>query len=125
MSAQRPLIPTMSLPATDDDAAVVPVSFGITASEALQQIIATAPCLFWYAIVVEENENRLSWQMHIPDEKAAQRFLPLDCSNGLTYGEAWYWSRFPEDRDKANVHGRQSTQQNRDYQQEFRCRNRF
>lgn len=68
---------------------------------ALRHIAARATCLLWYADIEERGEH-LHWELHLPDEEAAQRFLPLDVNPGERYQDRWYRSRLEEDRVRAD-----------------------
>jgi len=68
------------------------------AEEQFTQLLDSARCLLWYAIVTEENGNYI-WKRQIVNEPAAQRLLPLDTKK-QTYAEAWEANIYPSDRDK-------------------------
>jgi diguanylate cyclase (GGDEF)-like protein/PAS domain S-box-containing protein len=91
------------------------------AEEKLQYIMSGAQCLLWAGTVVDVGD-RLVWNLSMPDEEAAQRFLPLDVEPGQTYGDAWYTCRLPEDQIRTDQFGSENTRAGRSYSQEFRCR---
>jgi PAS domain S-box-containing protein len=90
--------------------------------EELRHITAGARCLLWYCDIDEGEDGKLVWNMHIPDEAAARRFLPIAVEPNQPYYQAWYESRLPEDCDRTNRYGAQETRAGRSYNQEFRCR---
>ncbi|MBT5713719.1 PAS domain S-box protein, partial [Candidatus Poribacteria bacterium] len=62
--------------------------------EELRAVVAGARCLLWQSQVTvapvgQNGEPRLEWDIRVSDEEAAQRFLPLDISDGRSYIEAW------------------------------------
>ncbi len=62
--------------------------------EELRAVVAGARCLLWQSQVAvtpagPNGAARLQWDVRISDEEAAQRFLPLDTSDGRAYIEAW------------------------------------
>jgi PAS domain S-box-containing protein len=92
------------------------------AEERWQQIVGSANCLLWYASVRQEN-GHFNWDIQLPDEAAAQRFLPLDVAPGQTYVDAWMRSRMPE--DEVHMYQRATTALSAGepgYTQEYRCR---
>lgn len=85
-------------------------------------VMAGARCLLWHADVWEKGDPRyLRWEARIPDQEAAQHFLPLDIRAGETYITANYRSRLPEDRDACDLLGAAAIRAGRSYQQEYRC----
>jgi PAS domain S-box-containing protein len=92
------------------------------AEEGVRIITAGARCILWRAEVSESGQECLDWDLHVPDEEAAQRFFPVDIPPGLSYVPAWYESRLPEDKARMGVYGSQEVRAGRDYRQEFRCR---
>ena len=107
---------------------VVGISRDITeqkqAERTLQHIMEGAHCLLWQAEVEESSEGWLRWKMQVASAQAAQRFLPLLLAGEMSYGEAWYFSRPLEDRERTDRYATQEIRAGRNYQQEFRCINR-
>lgn len=92
-------------------------------AEERRYVIAGAHCLLWYATVEERGDpNRLHWAIHLPEQKAAQRFLPLALKKGEAYQDAWYRCRLPEDGEKADRLRTAAVRRGRSYRQEFRVR---
>lgn len=92
------------------------------AEEQLRQVVASARCLIWYAIVEDKNNN-FHWDFFISNEDAAQRFLPLDVPPDKTYTEIWRASRFIEDREQIKRISRESIRAGKSsYTQEFRVK---
>jgi PAS domain S-box-containing protein len=92
------------------------------AEEQLTQVVTSARCLLWYAIV-EERAGKLVWSIHFADEEAAQRFIPLDIPPGRSYSEAWDPARMPEDRGRMDMTSTNAIRSGLiSYSQEFRCR---
>lgn len=91
------------------------------AEQQLEQILTSARCLIWYAIV-EERADGHHWTRYITNEQAAQRLLPLNL-NGHTYTQAWWESIEPADRERGqfifNTHVRYNKM---NYSHEIRCR---
>ncbi|HEX5324014.1 MAG TPA: PAS domain S-box protein, partial [Capsulimonadaceae bacterium] len=92
------------------------------AEEKLHYIMSGAQCLLWVGTVVEEEDGELSWTLNMPDEEAAQRFLPLNLTAGQSYGDGWYDCRPEDDRERTNLWGAENTRLGKSYSQEFRCR---
>ena len=92
----------------------------------LQSTMAHGRYLLWYTIVERDPRcpRDFYWYFNVVDEKAAQRFLPLDIPTGEVYTEAWHRSKLTEDRERMDDRsGRPGGRQPR-YTQEFRCRTR-
>jgi len=87
----------------------------------LQHIMDGAHCLLWQAEVEEYSATELQWTMQFASEQAAQRFIPLNLSEGMSYGDAWYHSRPGEDRERTDRFGEGEVRAGRNYTQEFRC----
>ena len=86
----------------------------------LQQVLTSARCLLWYAIV-ESHNGEYVWNLHIANEEAAQTFLPLDTSQ-RSYTEAWWDSLVPEDRQRRQYVFKTHLRFNKlNYSQELRC----
>jgi PAS domain S-box-containing protein len=92
------------------------------AEESLRRVRASARCLLWQATVEDRGSERLHWDISVPDEEAAQRFLPVEVAPGQTYAEAWRANRLPEDFDRADRLANREIRAGRGYQHEFRCR---
>ena len=92
--------------------------------QALHHIMEGAHCLLWQAEVEDIGEDLLYWKLQLASEQAAQRFLPLNVTPEQSYGEAWYLSRHPEDRDRIDLYGETEVRAGRSYQQEFRCQSK-
>jgi two-component system, cell cycle sensor histidine kinase and response regulator CckA len=88
-----------------------------------EYVMAVAHCQLWYADVYNtDHPDYLDWHVHITDEEAAQRFLPLDVKEGEPYDDARYRHRLPEDREVCDRLGTTSIRAGKSYVQEFRCR---
>src|SRR5439155_11824582 len=61
-------------------------------------------------------------KLNVSDEEAAQRFFPVEIRPGLSYVEAWYESRLPEDKMEMDQYGNREALAGRNYSQEYRCR---
>ncbi len=90
-------------------------------AEERRYVLAAAHCLLWYADVYEIEDEKILWEMNVPDEPAAQRFLPLDRKQGDTFAEALYLARLPEDREVCDDYSTACVRAGESYQQEFRC----
>lgn len=87
----------------------------------LEQVIDSARCLLWSSIV-EQRGDEYIWQLHIANEEAAQRFLPLDISN-QSYTEAWQNAIVEEDNERRQYVLRTHLRYNRlTYSQQIQCR---
>lgn len=85
-------------------------------------VMAAARCLLWYADVYDTGHpDYLGWDIHVTDEEAAQRFLPLELLEGEDYKDAKYRLRLPEDREACDRLGTTSIRAGKSYIQEFRC----
>jgi two-component system, cell cycle sensor histidine kinase and response regulator CckA len=85
-------------------------------------LMSSAECLLWWADVENtEHPLYLHWEMHFPDNEAAQRFLPLALEAGEAYRDAFYRCRLPEDQAHCDLLGTASVRAGQSYQQEFRC----
>jgi signal transduction histidine kinase/ActR/RegA family two-component response regulator len=97
------------------------------AENALRFVQSSAPCLLWHAVVEEDATRPVGyrWTVHVFDEEAGERFLPLEIAPGKSYRDAWDFSRPAEDRQAGRqtyVAALKSGQPR--YQQEFRSRRR-
>jgi anti-sigma regulatory factor (Ser/Thr protein kinase) len=95
------------------------------AEDDLRLVTAGARCLLWHALVEDTGGDTLRWDITVPDEQAAQQFLPLTVPPGRSYTDAFYESRLPEDRvrtDADAVQCMRACQQG--YSQEFRCQDK-
>jgi len=88
---------------------------------AVQHMMEGAHCLLWQATVEDTGAERLQCDLQFSSEQAAQRFLPLDLSEGQEYIDAWRLSRPREDAERADRYSRQEVRAGRNYQQAFRC----
>ena len=86
-------------------------------------VASNARCLLWYADIQEVGDpHRLGWDLHIVDEAAARRFLPLDqVSPDEPYLAAWNRSR-GEGRELSDEYAASEIRANRSYSREFPCR---
>jgi anti-sigma regulatory factor (Ser/Thr protein kinase) len=76
----------------------------------------------WHALVEDTGEDLLRWDITVPDEQAAQQFLPLVVPPGCSYTDAFYESRLPEDRARTDADAGQCVRAGQPgYSQEFRC----
>ncbi|NQT84825.1 PAS domain S-box protein, partial [bacterium] len=92
------------------------------AEEELQNLITSARCLLWHA-VVEDRDGRLFWNLKMSNEDAAQRFLPVEILPGESYDEAWHRSKLPQDRKRMDETGPAALRSGKSgYSQELRCR---
>jgi len=87
----------------------------------LEQVIASAQCLLWSAIV-EQRSDEYVWQLRIANEEAAQRFLPLDIQD-QSYTDAWQNAIVAEDNERRQYVLRTHLRYNRlTYSQQIQCR---
>lgn len=91
---------------------------------ALRAVISKARCLLWNAEVWDNGTEKLLWQQQVFNTDAAQRFLPLDLAEHLSYPQAWYASRVEADRERSDCYGSAQVRLGQSYRQEFRCRDR-
>ncbi len=92
------------------------------AQEQLRQIVTSVQCLLWHALVIER-DGEYPWELFIPDEEAAYRFLPIHKEPGQSYTDAWYWSKLEDDQDQMNQVSMQAILSGQPgYSQEFRCK---
>jgi len=90
--------------------------------EKVQHVVSSALCLLWEA-TIEEQEEGLQWEHRVPDEVAAQRFLPLTVEPGEGYAQAWKKSRLPADLPRIRALSDEACRGGRTrYTQEYRCR---
>jgi signal transduction histidine kinase len=90
--------------------------------EALRIIAGRARCILWHADVEDRGGRTLHWDLKLFDEESAQRFLPIHIPSGLSYVQAWYESRLPEDKCRMDEYGDGQARAGRSFRQEFRCR---
>lgn len=114
---------------SDQPVGLVIVSHDITQrrqyEERIDHIISGANCLLWYAMVYEDDDGNLNWKHYVPNEDAAQRFLPLDVAPGQPYHTAWQQCVLSEDRPHVDQNATLALRENRrGYSHEFRCRRR-
>jgi signal transduction histidine kinase len=84
-------------------------------------LLAGAGVLLWQA-QVQERQGALVWDLQIPDQEAAQRFLPLRLEKGESYAHAYQRSKLPQDRPRLERALRQALRQRKgEFTQEFRC----
>lgn len=103
---------------------VVDITQRKRAEAELRSVLTSARCLLWHG-EVREVDGELEWLIRAWDEEAAQRFLPIDVPPGEEYGEAWYFTKPPEDRERMAAIGNSALREGRNrYSQEFRCRMR-
>jgi len=92
------------------------------AEEQLRYVITSARCLLWHAFVEKQGDDYL-WDIRMPDENAAQQFLPLEVLPGQTYNDVWDYNKLPEDVERMDETSRQALRSGASgYSQEFRCR---
>ncbi len=92
------------------------------AEEMMELMITSARCLFWYG-QVEDIGDDMIWKIQVTNVDAAQQLLPLNLQPGMSYTDAWFESKFPEDADRMDAlafHALRSGLS--EYSQEFRCR---
>lgn len=84
-------------------------------------VINGAGCLLWYGDV-QKTEGGYSWEIRVYNREILNDFLPLHVTAGLTWEDAWYDARLPEDKirtghisDDALLTGKPG------YSQEYRC----
>jgi len=89
------------------------------AEEQLQQIMTSARCLLWFAIV-NKTDQGFDWNLHIANEDSAQQFLPVS-DRGAGYTQAWLASTHIEDRWNRHEAFRQAVDdQSADFSRDFR-----
>ncbi|MCA1596673.1 MAG: PAS domain S-box protein, partial [Chloroflexi bacterium] len=96
------------------------------AEENLAYIIGRSRCLPWQAIVLEhvspEGVRWYEWKSLEFDDRAAQRFIPLEPLPGESYATAWYRCKDPADQrdiDRSAAEAMRNRQPS--YTHEFRC----
>lgn len=90
--------------------------------ERLTHIISGARCLLWYANVTDKEDEGLHWDLFIPNDEAAQQFLPLTLQTGESYADKWQQSILPGDRQTTlAIHTKSIRTGQRHYNYEFRC----
>ncbi|MBW3623293.1 MAG: PAS domain S-box protein [Armatimonadetes bacterium] len=91
--------------------------------ETLRLVTAGAQSLFWYAEVVVNEEGWLFWKTEFFDEESVRQKVPLEIREGETFADAWYRSRLPEDRKRADEQANAAIRNGEaSYRQEFRHR---
>lgn len=89
--------------------------------EERRRIIAGVRALLWRADVRRVNGG-FDWQLYFPDPVAAQRFLPIDQSDGVDYAQAWARSTPPEYRRRMDELAQQAFREGwTHYSQEYPC----
>lgn len=92
------------------------------AEEQLQQILSSARCLLWHAIVEEGPDGLLYWNLQIHGTEAALSFLPLELKPGERFEVAWYEARPEEDKIRTGALSEKAIRGSAPgYSQEFRC----
>lgn len=94
-----------------------------TAGE-LRSVTARARCILFDALLEEQSNGLLKWQIRFTDENAAQRVLPLDVPSDWNYFDAMIASRHPEDQQRIieTVPERMAIEAGlSSYHQEYRC----
>lgn len=92
------------------------------AEEKLRHVVRSARCLLWLG-TVEERDGTFQWDISVPDEDAAQQFLPLVVSSGHSYVQTFIESRLPADLKQAGIDTAEVLHSGSPgYIQEFRCR---
>ncbi len=92
------------------------------AEEELQHVLSSARCILWHATVDERPDHTFGWDIHVSNEVAAQRLLPLERAAGQTYSEAWHNQVIEEDRlrmDEVSTGALKAGWPG--YSQEYRC----
>ena len=90
--------------------------------EALRDVMTSARCLVWSAVVERPGEE-LDWDFQVFNPEAAQRLWPVAVGPGQTYAAAWATSPLPEDQPRMDktCHDALFSGQ-RHYRQEYRVR---
>ena len=90
----------------------------------LLYVINGAGCLLWYGDVKSIGEGIFDWEIRVYNREILNEFLPLHVTAGMTWEDAWYEARLPEDKvktgrisDDALITGKPG------YSQEYRCIN--
>jgi signal transduction histidine kinase len=89
------------------------------------RLLDHARCILWYATVEDRDGRSLRWDLHVVNEDAARRLLPVaqpPGHSGLPYVPCWYESRLPEDKARMKEFAAREVRAGRSYTQEFRCR---
>jgi PAS domain S-box-containing protein len=92
------------------------------AAEGLRSVASRARCILWYADVEARGDEGLHWDLNLFDEEAARNLCPVEIPPGLSYVQAWYESRLPEDKARMDAFGEREVRAGRSYSQAFRCR---
>jgi PAS domain S-box-containing protein len=88
----------------------------------LGHILDSVRLFLWHADVVEVDGFYI-WDMHVSNEDAAGRILPITVDKGQTWADSWNRSKLPEDKsrsDKVAVNAFKTGL--RGYSNEYRCR---
>src|SRR5262245_40225951 len=81
-------------------------------------------CLLWRA-GVRDPAGQLTWELEVPDEEAAERFLPLERMPGEPYGAAWRRCRLAGQGEQGAAVAEEALRSGKGrYQIEFACRDR-
>lgn len=117
---------TTKVPLTNSESTItgiVGVDHDITdvkrAEEQLQQILTSARCLLWFAIVTQTSHG-FDWNLHIANEESASQFLPVT-DRGAGYTQSWLANTHIDDRWNRHEAFRQSIENNtNNFSREFR-----
>jgi diguanylate cyclase (GGDEF)-like protein/PAS domain S-box-containing protein len=95
---------------------------GVSAEQDVRNILMSARCIVWHALVERRNEE-YSWNYETANEEAARKWLPVDVEPGEKFFEAFVRSVHPEDRERIDKNCKASLDAGEfQYSQEFRCR---
>ncbi|MCC6444836.1 MAG: PAS domain S-box protein [Armatimonadetes bacterium] len=98
------------------------ISSRLRANEQLHLILAGMRGMVWQARVRHLGGDAMDWQISVPNEAAAQQFLPLQMLPGQSYLQAFYQNRLPEERQKMDQVSREALLDGKSgYSQEFLC----
>lgn len=116
-------------------AAFTDISERIRAEEGLRNVAAHTGSIFWHGELKEIQRSeedlqrglpRFGWRLHVQDEKAAQKVLPLDVLPGQRYADIWIASRDVEDAARVEALCATNLQAGKNsWSHEYRCTNRF
>lgn len=87
----------------------------------LGHILDSVRLFLWHADVVEVDGFYI-WDMHISNDEAASRILPIQVEQGQTWADAWNRSKLPEDRIRSEKAANKAFRSGlKGYSNEYRC----
>lgn len=87
----------------------------------LERVVAAARCILWVADVTRGRDG-FEWRLHIRNEPAARRLLPLAVGREQSYADAFRLSQVPEDRAGVLQRRSQALMEGQDsFRHTYRC----